>query len=674
MQATVPAPRRLAALLTLLSGLAVVIFVGTLVLIANSLATTFDRNAQLDAGQRIERGIAAVRSNLAATAYDYAYWTDFYEALQRQDLRWLRVNVASGLDGNDTLNATILGGGPLQTVQGWTNLGSGALSGEDYDAIFAFADQQAEAAGMGYDDGIAKMLLWIRGDLWLVAYGRVWPHTYRPDRSVPTGLMIMGSRLSSQLPRALGDTVLLRDIRVQTAPGPEGASLALDVAQGDPAWLAWTLPEPGSRAISGVFMPIALALVLLLTVLGSGVVIVWRFARDLEAARVTAEAASASKSDFLARMSHEIRTPLNGVMGMAELLDGTSLGPDQREMVQAIRHSGDTLLSLINDILDLSRVEAGKLALETAAFDLTATVDRVAALHAVTAREKGVGLTVDCTGLRPGQRMGDDLRLQQILHNVIGNAVKFTDAGQVRLQVAEPDPDVVTLRVRDTGIGMSPAELARFFEAFEQADVATARRYGGTGLGMSIVQRLVDLMGGRVEVSSTPGTGTEVVIRLPLPRAAAPAGHAGQEAPSLPRRPIPAGTTLLVADDNATNRRLLALMLDRMGVQAEFATDGAEAVALWKARSFGLVLMDISMPGMNGLEALAAMRDHSRRTGRASPVAVAASANVMKEQVDGYLAAGFTDVLPKPLRRAALEAVVLQHLAPAPAVPAGPPG
>ena len=229
-------------------------------------------------------------------------------------------------------------------------------------------------------------------------------------------------------------------------------------------------------------------------------------------------------------------------------------------------------------------------------------------------------------------------------------------------------------RVRDTGIGMTEAELARFFAAFEQADVTTARRYVGKGLGMLIVQRLVELIGGQVEVSSTPGKGTEVVIRLPLPRAPSAARAPGQDAPALPLRAIPSEATLLVADDNATNRRILSLMLERMGLQAAFATDGTGAVALWQARSFGLVLMEISMPGMNGLEALAAMQQHSRQPGRASPVAVAVSANVMKEQADGYLAAGFVDVLPKPLRRAMLEAVVLQHLAAAPAAPAGRPG
>ncbi|MGY6409540.1 MAG: PAS-domain containing protein [Alkalilacustris sp.] len=383
---------------------------------------------------------------------------------------------------------------------------------------------------------------------------------------------------------------------------------------------------------------------------------------ELFEARERAEAASAAKSAFLATMSHEIRTPLTGVLGMADILSDTPLSDAQRAMLDTLKDSGWSLLSLINDILDLARVEAGKLALDPAPFDLCALVARLEALHGATARGKGVALTVG--PMPPGLRLGDETRVMQVLHNLVGNAVKFTDTGRVGVTVAAADAEGLVLRIADTGIGMSADQVARIFEAFEQAEAGTARRFGGTGLGMAIVRRLVAMMAGEVTVDSTPGRGTVVTLRLPLPEVAAQALPA--QAPSGARAAENAGRLrglrLLVAEDSATNRHLLRTILDRLQVQTRFACNGMEACAVWRGEeAFDLLLLDISMPVMDGLEALRSMTAEASAAGRPPPRAIAATANVMTEQVALYRAEGFLDVLPKPFRREELVALLLRH-------------
>ena len=370
----------------------------------------------------------------------------------------------------------------------------------------------------------------------------------------------------------------------------------------------------------------------------------------VQRARQAADESSRAKSIFLANMSHEIRTPLNGVLGMAQVLESLVTDPDQRAMVTTIRESGQSLHNILNDILDLSKIEADKLELENTPFQPEETLRRILDLHHLGAEEKGLSLSI--TGLTPmgPARMGDAHRFAQILHNLIGNSVKFTERGGVSITVSNVPGAPLTLQISDTGQGMSEDELSRLFDAFVQGDGSTARRHGGTGLGMSIVQRLINLMQGTIEVQSALGKGTSTTITLPLPEhdlvRSAP-GDA-QAASDL------AGLRLLAADDNATNRQVLEALLRGTGIDLTLVEDGQQAIDAWRNAEFDILLLDISMPVIGGIAALRQMVLDASQTNRPLPPAIAFTANVMSHQVKEYLNEGFVSCVGKPLNRTVL--------------------
>jgi PAS domain S-box-containing protein len=366
----------------------------------------------------------------------------------------------------------------------------------------------------------------------------------------------------------------------------------------------------------------------------------------LRAAMTAAETANRAKSDFLAAMSHEIRTPLNGVLGMATVLAGRLSDPAEQAMVRVIRDSGEHLLGVINDILDLAKIEAGRLVLDPRPIRLPDILARVSALHQITATEKGVQLITSCTGGAGGElRLCDEMRLIQILHNLMGNALKFTDQGHVRVAIDCSAPDAITIEVQDTGIGMSQAEIDRAFEEFTQGMGGSRRSHVGTGLGLPIVRRLARMMRGDVSLHSVEGQGVTacVMLKLPVVREAA------FKLPGVGSLRLPA-MKVLAAEDNATNRIILQSMLQALGVETVIVSDGPQALDCFRRDAFDAVLLDIAMPGMDGMDTLNALNALAVDLGKPLPKAIAVTANVMTHQVNEYLGHGFTAVVAKPIR------------------------
>ena len=381
----------------------------------------------------------------------------------------------------------------------------------------------------------------------------------------------------------------------------------------------------------------------------------------LESARDTALAAAEMKSQFVANVSHEIRTPMNGIMGMTQLLLSSPLNPRQKEYAQTIAQSAEALMGVINDLLDFSKIEAGKLTIESIDFDLNGLLKDALELYIPRADAKHLALRLERDEHLPAWVRGDPLRVRQILLNLLDNAIKFTQQGEVRLvaRVIPDQADRIRLSVKDTGIGMGEAAQGRIFKAFSQADGSVSRKFGGTGLGLTICRQLAQLMGGELSLESTPGQGSTFHLSLPLPVREAPARATEQKETRVTRFP---NVTVLVAEDNPVNQKLIRFMLENLGIAVKSADDGRKAFDMLAKLRVDLVLMDCQMPEWDGLTASRAIREREAAERREHLPIVALTANAMVGYAEVCRSAGMDDYLTKPIREEELVEALARQL------------
>ncbi len=392
-------------------------------------------------------------------------------------------------------------------------------------------------------------------------------------------------------------------------------------------------------------------------------------AHEAQDLAVAARAADRTKSEFLATMSHEIRTPLNGVLGMVQVMALDELPTVQRERLAVVQDSASNLLDILNAILDIARIEAGEMTITAAEFDVDRLIDPLGTLYGQIAAERGLAFTLDLAPEACGARLGDEVRLRQVISNLISNALKFTESGSISVRIGG-DAANLTCEVADTGIGIPLDHQDTIFDKFVQADASNTRRSGGTGLGLAICRDLVALMGGQIGFTSQPGLGTTFTLTLPMPRTAQALSEAEPTAAKAPAQDV-RGRRILIVDDNGANRMVLKTLLESQGLDCGQAADGHEAVLAWGAGGWDLILMDIHMPLMDGMDATEVIRAAELDDARPRTPILALTASVMTHETERYLNAGMDGVAAKPVQLGPLMRQIEQALGVADPVAAG---
>jgi signal transduction histidine kinase/FixJ family two-component response regulator len=494
----------------------------------------------------------------------------------------------------------------------------------------------------------------------------------QPDNSIGAApsrrgaILLAGQRIDSVFLHKIEQEYLVHDLRTvpdRTTARPDELSLRIGPAD-DPASfrLAWKRNSPTARLLLTAGPSLALVILALasapLIVLASD-----RRNQKLKTASEAAKLASQAKSGFLATMSHEIRTPMNGIIGMARIMQGNALEAAQREWLEIILTSSEALVSILNDALDLSKIESGKLELENEPFAVSDLAQAAASAFSAIAIQKGLNLVAEVSPRAEGTFRGDAHRIRQILHNLLSNAIKFTEHGRIVLGV-DVSGSGLEFVVSDTGCGIAPGRIDRLFEKFVQEDASTTRRFGGSGLGLAICKDLTQAMGGTVSVRSQLGEGTTFHVWLPLERCTVQpvpgTTHRAEE--TLLAAAADSALRVLVAEDNSINQRVIVAVLEQVGIVPTVVEDGAAAVEAWAARHWDLILMDVCMPVMDGVAAARRIRSREAVDSRDRTPIVALTANVMSHQIEEYRQAGIDGVVAKPILVSDLFDVIEQAL------------
>lgn len=486
----------------------------------------------------------------------------------------------------------------------------------------------------------------------------------QPDNSIGAApsrrgaILVAGQRIDKSFLNKIENQYLIHDLaNIPVSEKPKAGQLSFVVGQAsDPTAfrLAWRRNSPTAKliltagpALAAVFLALASAPVL--------VSLSGRRERELKTASEAARLASQAKSAFLATLSHEIRTPMNGIIGLAHMMRREELLETQRERLDTILASSQALVSILNDTLDLSKIEAGKLDIIEEPFDLKDVAIGARNAFAANAAQKGVALNCNIHEDNRAFYIGDAHRIRQILHNLLSNAIKFTEVGHIDLDIKAFD-DSVIFTISDSGCGISPERVDQLFEKFVQEDASTTRRYGGTGLGLAICRELASAMNGTISVESQPGVGTRFKVELPLKRTTQP--------PAIEPEPETSPTEfggggaeslkVLVAEDNAVNQQVVVALLGELGITPSVVDDGAKVVEAWSRSEWDVILLDVCMPVMDGPTACRKIRSLEVAEGRRRTQIIALTANVMQHQVQDYVDAGMDHIVAKPIQVAAL--------------------
>lgn len=623
--------------------------------------------------RRVERKLEGLREDVLSASV----WNEAYEKTLADDLAWMQINYGDYYADYMKHEVTVAFSG--EGVPIYASRDSEAVSPRS-EALFlkavdpiigeirARAAHRASRTGrtrFGLEAVSTREATVMVGDVpYFVSVSTVVPEDADHDqRGVSDPIVVSGVSVRSFVKTLAGDLMLKDPHLLPASASPAVGAVNLRDAGGRKLGvIAWTPDRPGAGLLKDAIPALCILVTILVAVFGVGGARVYRLVRDLayneealDRSLAEAEAANAAKSEFLANMSHELRTPLNGIIAMSELLYSHQTDDRGREMAQTIVTSGHTLEHVVNDILDVGKIEAGLLQFEVAPFTLDDVLASAAELHGAAASAKGVELTLKIQDGASGVYSGDRTRVAQVVSNLVSNAVKFTETGCVTITARRRPRHGLCISVSDTGIGFDRATAARLFQRFEQADSSVSRRYGGTGLGLSICASLARMMGGAVSVRSAPGKGSTFFAHLPLNRLSERIDAPAPIVEATPMEDLDAPPLrILYADDHAVNRQVVSLILQPFGVEATLVEDGRQAVDAVRGSRFDVVLMDVQMPGMDGLTATRLIRDHERDHGLARTPIISLTANAMSDDIRRSLEAGSDLHLAKPIRPAAL--------------------